>query len=240
MYTTHVSGAKLFLKANIYFVKLCRKSRCSQPQERAVLMLALSGNVGPPCFRFLPSYNDARSGVAWGLTPLMWYAFLWRRRIRRRSDTVPEIFLIGDRNSDGMEEHTYIFTLLFNQQGFLTHWSVSTLWRPGLGSGGGVLQQEKTRIDEEIDSYTAQQPILLNGHPFVTCSTTVLSLFQSLVPRRDSTFLSSSSTVNWEIKVGKAFFFRSTQNWKRLTEHCIFMKTMLGKMNMKVCLTKVT
>lgn len=48
------------------------------------------------------------------------------------------------------------------------------------GSGVGVgLQPQKTRIDEEIDSYTAKQHNLLNGHPFVPCSTTVLSLLSS-------------------------------------------------------------
>lgn len=62
-------------------------------------MLALRGNIQPACFRFLPSYNDARSGVARGSTPLMGYAFLWRRRIRRLGGTLKVGFTLKHSSS---------------------------------------------------------------------------------------------------------------------------------------------
>lgn len=57
---------------------------------------------------------------------------------------------------------------------------------------GGCLQREKTRIDKEMDSYTPKQHFLLNGRPFVPCSTTFITrpIAGVLVPvrSRDSTF----------------------------------------------------
>lgn len=61
--------------------------------------------------------------------------------------------------------------------------------------GWGCLQQEKTRIDKEMDSYTPKQHFLLNDRPFVPCSTTFITrpIAGVLVPVRsgDSTFCSS-------------------------------------------------
>lgn len=183
-------------------------------------MLALRGNIQPVCFRFLPSYNYARSGVARGSTPLMGYAFLWRCRIHRLGGTLKVGFTLKYSSSAveilmewNCTPAVFCFGVLMKVFFFFpTHcWSVSTLWRGkwwSLGGGGGVSSAGE-------NTYWQGNGFLHTKAALSIEWPTICSLFHHFYHSSNRWGACSCTEQRFYILF---YFFHSVRNWKKLTE----------------------